>query len=329
MGCQFLVIRWSGMGDIIMTLPAIKWLKDHFDDCQITYLTDTAFAGIVEKSGLVDRIAKIDRRGFAVAGRFAPALAGTVSSLFRMRRQKVHKAFDLQGFGETAILAYLSGAPVRVGRVKESPLRRRIYNSPILADWEREHRTRYFVRAVAEACGAQAPETIDPPRLIVDSGSSGHSPAECVGLNIGASTESRRWSEENYFELAQRLAKRNFAIRIFLGPQEKFLVEKTQKICLENNWDFSIHRRIAPLIEALSGCRLLVSNDTGPGHLAAALDVPVITLFSTGTPENVRPLARKAAYFRDKEDINRIGVSAVEKACVALLESAPLKQTGP
>ena len=49
---NFLIIRWSGMGDIIMTLPAIKWLKDHFKNCHIFYLTDTAFAGIVENSGV-------------------------------------------------------------------------------------------------------------------------------------------------------------------------------------------------------------------------------------------------------------------------------------
>ena len=317
---KFLVIRWSGMGDIIMTLPAIKWLKDHFNNCHITYLTDTAFADIIEKSELVDSIARIDRRGFAAAGRFASALTGTISSLLSIRRQKIHKAFDLQGFGETAILAYLSGAPTRVGRVKESPLRERIYNSPILADWENEHRTRYFVRAVAEACGARAPASIAPPRLAAARNLNRLSPLRIVGLNIGASTESRRWSEENYYELAKRLAGKNFVIRILLGPQETFLAEKTQKICLENNWEFSIHRQIEPLIEAISECCLLVANDTGPGHLAAALDVPVITLFSTGTPENVRPLAQKAACFRDKDDINRISVSAIEEACLALMD---------
>ena len=53
---KFLVIRWSGMGDIVMTLPAIRWLKKQFKGCHISYLTDSTFAGILDHSGLVDRI---------------------------------------------------------------------------------------------------------------------------------------------------------------------------------------------------------------------------------------------------------------------------------
>ena len=113
-----------------------------------------------------------------------------------------------------------------------------------------------------------------------------------IGLNIGASTESRRWSELNFFELAKRLSPKGFAIRFLLGPQEAFLVKATRKVCRQNNWDFSLHRQVETLIKAVSECCLLISNDTGPGHLAAALDIPVITLFSTGSPDNVRPLEK-------------------------------------
>ena len=72
-------------------------------------------------------------------------------------------------------------------------------------------------------------------------------------------------------------------------------------------------------MKALSECHLLISNDTGPGHLAAALDLPVVTLFSTGSPENVRPLATRAKWFRNETDINQIAVVDVEQACLELL----------
>jgi heptosyltransferase-1 len=317
---NFLIIRWSGMGDIIMTLPAIKWLKDHFENCHISYLTDTAFAGIVEKSESVDSIAKIDRRGIATTGRFTSSVAGAISSMFRIRRKKINMAFDLQGFGETAIIAYLSGAPVRIGRIKGSPLRKHVYNSPILADWENEHRTRYFARTVAEAFGSEAPITIEPPRIKIKSNLKNPPSERIIGLNIGASTESRRWSELNFYELAKRLAPKGFAIRFLLGPQEAFLVKATKKVCRQNNWDFSLHRQIESLIKAVSECCLLISNDTGAGHLAAALDIPVVTLFSTGSPDNVRPLAKTAKWFRDIDDINRISVSVVEEASLTILD---------
>lgn len=320
MPSNFLVIRWSGMGDIIMTLPAVKWLKKQYRNCRVSYLTDTAFAGIVEKSGLVDRTVRIDRRGFAATDRFISSVTGTMKSIYYLRREKIDMAFDLQGFGETAALAYLSGAPVRVGRIKGSPLRKRIYNSAINADWEKEHRTQYFIRAVAEACGFNVPDSIDFPELAHRSDRI-ESPEKIIGLNIGASTESRRWSEKYFFELAQRLAAKGAAIRIFLGPQEKYLIEAARKACRINGWNFSSHRQMEPLMEALSQCSLLISNDTGPGHLAAALGLPVITLFSTGDPDNVRPLSKHARWFRNKNDINQIRVSDVEQAGWELLNA--------
>ena len=319
MPSNFLVIRWSGMGDIVMTLPAIKWLKKQYRNCRISYLTDTAFAGIVEKSGLVDRTVRIDRRGFAATDRFASSLAGAIKSIYSLRREKIDMAFDLQGFGETAVLAYLSGAPVRVGRIKGSPLRKRIYNSAINADWEKEHRTQYFIRTVAEACGFDVPASMDSPELAHRSDRI-EIPAKIIGLNIGASTESRRWSEKHFFALAKRLAANGAAISIFLGPQEKYLIEAARRACRINGWDFSSHRQMEPLMAALSQCSLLVSNDTGPGHLAAALGLPVITLFSTGDPDNVRPLSRNARWFRNETDINQIRVADVATACLELLK---------
>jgi len=317
---KILVIRWSGMGDIIMTLPAVKWLKEHFRNCHISYLTDVAFAAILQKSGLVDRIETIDRRGFTSPKRFLTATAGALATVHHFRGCRFNMTFDLQGFGETALLALFSGAPVRVGRIKDSSLRRWIYNNPITADWIAEHRSRYFMRAVAEACAADVPDGIDPPQLNITPGrDQGARPF--VGLNIGASTHSRRWSEQNFIKLAKRLSRRGHGIRFFLGPQEKFLTSIVRPACLENQWDFSRHTRMEPLMEAIAECRLLVSNDTGPGHLAAALGIPVITLFSSGDPENVKPLSKEAFWFRNQADINLITVSEVEDACLKLLMS--------
>jgi len=172
---------------------------------------------------------------------------------------------------------------------------------------------------VAEACAADVPDVMDPPELKITPGR-GPGARTFVGLNIGASTDSRRWSEQNFIELARRLSRRGHGIRFFLGPQEKFLATIVRPACLENQWDFSRHARMEPLMQTIAECRLLVSNDTGPGHLAAAMGIPVITLFSSGDPENVKPLAKEALWFRNQADINLITVSEVEDACLKLLK---------
>jgi heptosyltransferase-1 len=318
MANRFLIIRWSGMGDVVMTLPAVKWLLDQFPNGYICYLTDRSFAKIPELSGHVHRIETIDRRGFIFAKRLLPAAIGTLTTVYRLRRMQFDVTFDLQGFGETSILAYLTGAPVRVGRIKNSSLRKRLYTTPIQADWEREHRSDYFLRAVREAIGHQTAAPAGRPQLPIPSENT-HTARRRIGLYLGASTESRRWSEHHFFRLAENLSKKGFMLRFFLGPQESFLISPTKKTCQRNGWEFVASNDLKALIQSLSECHLLVSNDTGPGHVAAALNISVVTLFSTGSPENVRPLAKKARWFKNEKNINQITVSEVENACLELL----------
>ncbi len=318
MALRFLVIRWSGMGDVVMTLPALKWLTGHVKDCRICYLTDPSFAPMVQLSTHVHRVETVDRRGYKSPRRLLRASWDTVITLMRLRRMKFDRVFDLQGFGETAIIAFLTGAPIRVGRIKGSRLRERLYTLPIRANWEQDHRAHFFLKAIAQAFGYPALEFPGRPLLPVDP------PAEAgnarrIGLNIGASTESRRWSEQNFFRLAQRLSQKGFHIRFFLGPQESAMESAVQERCTPHGWECIVSGDMDALIHALSGCRLLVSNDTGPGHVAAALNIPVVTLFSTGSPDNVRPLARNGRCLRNRRDINGISVSEVETACMELL----------
>ena len=317
---RFLIIRWSGMGDVVMTLPALKWLSDHFANCRICYLTDIAFEKIPKLSGLAHRVETIDRRRFKSPWGLIPAILGTLVTTRRLRRMRFHMVFDLQGFGETSIIAFLTGAPIRVGRIKGSPLRMRMYTVPIKADWEHEHRSRYFVKVIAGAWGFNAPESPARPLLPICLEKMDTGPKR-IGLNIGASTESRRWSEQYFFHLATRLSQKGFTIRFFLGPQEAFLEQTVKNRCSANHWELCQQKDLDSLLRALSECCLLVSNDTGPGHLAAALGIPVVTLFSTGSPENVGPLATHGKWFRNQTDIDRISVSEVEKAALELLSS--------
>ena len=318
---RFLFIRWSGMGDVVMTLPAVQWLRNRFDNSHITYLTDVAFAKIIETSGAVDTIETLDRKGFSRPGSLIPCLFSLLAILWRLRRGRFDFAFDLQGFGETALLAYISGAPIRIGRFKETFLRKRIYTVSINADWGRDHRSLFFLRAVTGIFDAILPNIVDRPKLKISTDGDKERDDLLIGLNIGASTESRRWSEENFFQLARRLARRGYKIRFFLGPPENFLQGAVKEICKTAGWELFSQNEMEPFMRALFECALLVSNDTGPGHLAAALDVPIVTLFSTGTPENVGPLAIRARWFRDETNINSIRVAAVEEACLELLHS--------
>lgn len=316
------------MGDIVMTLPALQWIRDRFPDAAISYLTDTSFAAIPRMSGLADEVFAVDRRGFKTPRRVIQAAGGVLKTAGRLAFSSFHAAFDLQGFGETAILARLSGAPLRAGRVKGSWLRRRMYTFSISGDWEKEHRTAFFVRAVSGAFGEPFPQGPHFPSLPRPKGAFPDT-SRVVGLNIGASTESRRWSEDHFFKLARLLSRQGWGVKFFVGPGEIPLIPKVHDACAKNRWGFSFHDRLGPFIRDLCRNRMLISNDTGPGHLAAAFGMPVVTLFSTGTPGNVAPMARRSAWLREKDDINRIRPEDVAGAALELLGPAPVIPGSP
>lgn len=318
MAKNFLVIRWSGMGDIVMALPALRFLKEREPGCHVTFLTDRAFSAIPRWSNLADEVVFIDRQAFKNPRTRLKAASGAVAAVRALRKRKYDIAFDLQGFGETALLAFLSGSPARVGRVKGSKLRERIYTRNIRQDWATVHRSRFFVDAVAFGLGVGQPEAFDPPAIFFDSVETAFD-RPTVALNIGASTPSRRWPEDRFLRLAGELSRQGFGAHFLLGPQEAFLLEEVRNGCEANGWTFALHREMGPLAKDIAGCSLMVSNDTGPGHLAAAMGLPVVTLFSTGDPDNVRPLAPRSRWFRDAEEIGRIDPMDVLAACLELL----------
>ncbi|MBU2490345.1 MAG: glycosyltransferase family 9 protein [Proteobacteria bacterium] len=317
MAPSFVIIRWSGMGDVVMALPAVRLLKENFPGCRTTFLTDLPFAPLVELSGLVDRVIPLDRRGFETPGRRLSGVRSLFAALAALSAAKPDVAFDLQGFGETAVLARVSGAPVRVGRIKNSGLRKRIYNRAITADWEQDHRALYFSRVIAKSLGLAEPVAPEPP--VLPSRFPDRSGLSVAGLNLGASTENRRWSLAHFLDLGKKLEKEGLSVRVFCGPQEAHILPEVQAFCKDRGWDLVLSPSTVRMVRGIDECRVLVSNDTGPGHVAAALGVPVATIFSTGDPDNVRPLAPATAWFRDKEDINRIRVEPVFEACMRLV----------
>ncbi len=116
---NILLIRLKSIGDVVLTLPAANRLRDLFPQARITYLTSKENASVVKVFPAVDEIITLDR---AALRRFAPRAvwAGTVGLAWRLRRARFDLVVDLQGYGETALFAWLTGAPQRWGSIYRS-----------------------------------------------------------------------------------------------------------------------------------------------------------------------------------------------------------------
>ena len=311
---DILVIRYSGLGDLVMMLPALAGLKARYPEAAITLLTDASnrhFAHIA--GGLIDHTLTVDRAVLKRSGRWA-ALGEIWRMIRGVRARRYDRLYDLQSFGETATLSRLARATHKSGAPKKSKYNygyhRRITR---LRD---HHRSQLFQRI------AGVDETLGQPRLLLDPEGERYrdellargAEQPVVGLNIGSTQESRRWSHEHFAALAERLSPR-YRVLLFIGPREKRFESYFAGV------EVVTDTTLSQLAGAIAACDLFVSNDTGPAHMAGALDVPTLTLFSTGDDFEVGALAPHKRFIK-REPIDAIGVGEVEASLGALAAEA-------
>ncbi|MFA6630112.1 MAG: glycosyltransferase family 9 protein [Sulfuricurvum sp.] len=316
---RFLIIRYSGLGDLVMLLPTLRKLKTHYPDSTVTLLTDTSNRDFAKLScGLINDTICVNRKVFKQK-HFVAAAKEIIAMLFKIRK-RFDIVIDFQSFGETATISYLSNAKEKWGAEKKSKYN---YGYTDLVPYDTSgHRSQLFARI------AKVDESLSRPKICLTQNSELFRQAiaakldqskPTIGLNIGSTSESRRWSEQNFFQLASDLSER-YTILVFIGPLEQQYKEVFKDFAIVEN------TTLEQLCGAISLCSYFISNDTGPVHLAGALGIPTLTLFSTGEDENVGCLNPYKRALR-KPDINAITVSDVSDELKALENDSCLFDT--
>ena len=113
---NILLIRLKSIGDVVFTLPAVNCLRAHFPAAKITYLTSKENADLLRGFSEVNEVIAIDRAALRGGNplKIVPEFFGLIR---RLRTGKFDLVVDFQGYGETAWLARLTGAPQRWGSV--------------------------------------------------------------------------------------------------------------------------------------------------------------------------------------------------------------------
>lgn len=302
---KILIIRYSGLGDIVMLLQTLEKLKKKYNNPEITLLTDHSNVGIIENScGVIDKIIPINRKVFKEKKVWA-LLKETKNLFFNLRKKRYDLLIDFQNFGETATLSYLAKATTKIGAPKKDK-----YNygyTEIVQRNHSGHRSQFFSRI------AGISDKLDFSKLSLEKNGEKYKKhllnqldktKKTVGLNIGSTQESRRWSEQNFYKLAKEL-ENEFNILVFIGPSEMKFKSVFEELNIIKNTSLN------ELCGAISSCDFFITNDTGPAHIAAGFNVPTVTLFSTGTDENVGALIYKKESIQ-RDNINEISIEEVK-----------------
>ena len=308
---NILIIKPSSLGDIVLTLPALSALRRSFPDAKISWLIRPEFAPLLDNHPHLDNIIHFDRKFLGKAWYNPRAFAALLSLIHKLRRpcsaealregeSKFDLVIDLQGLFRTASLAWLSGCKKRFGMTTAREFAHIFYTHKLAQDQSCIHLVDYYLK-IAQAAGAadlSVEFILNIDRTAADSVRrllTEHkiNPDNYAVIVPGSAHSDKCWPTERFAALAEKISSQfGFSI-VATGTQaEKSVVETLRRktsVRLTNLAGLTNLRELTALIKS---ARLVVSNDTGPGHIAAALGVPVVLIFGRSNPARVAPYGR-------------------------------------
>jgi len=297
---KILIIRNDGIGDLLNSTPAIALLRQNYPNAEITVLACPLNAPILIGNPDVDRILIFDRGG---AHR---RLRDRLRFYLNLRREAYDLAVAMRTASWSNWVAFLSGARYRLGRYHKR------FKSTLTHAWRGKYRKGHvhevdrnfeLVRLICEGEGVRRlvlhlldDEVAQAKRRLADWGIA---PDDfLVGIHPGGSSFDKRWPEANYAEVADRLVReRGAKILILRGPEEAELERNIREGMLSESIVYA-PKSIRELAALLKCCHLVVCNDSGPMHIAAALNVPMVAIFGPTDHVAWKPLSESATVVR-------------------------------
>lgn len=289
---KILVVQTSSLGEVILLIPSLRALRAALPEATISCLVRPSTAAVLEGQGLADEIVIIEKPS---------SLLETFRVAGILRKRQFDLALLFHRSFRAAFMAFLAGIPERVGvavQFRGWILTRRVPNrrSPVQHEMDRDLD---LVRAIGFEPGL--------PDMSLDLTSAVRQTAadrlagmgigldeRVLGLWPGAGWASKRWPAGNFAETGRRLLEAGFTDRVMVlwGPGEDAVAREIAD---------SIGPRAmapAPLIplDLLSGflarCDLLITNDTGPMHMANAIGIPLVVIMGPTLPGRWGPVDR-------------------------------------
>ena len=291
---RVVVVGPSWVGDAVMATPALKLLRDHLPDATIDVLT---------RRPVDDVLASLDRISAVKASRPRHP-AEHLKLVGWLRDQRYDAALLFSNAFKSALLAAAAGIPIRVGYDRDARgglLTQRLHASkragsmPWKPKWARVPAARYYLDAAAALLGNEPPTSVpmmelalgpadqaEARRLLLEAGVL--EGERFVVLNPGGNNEAKRWPADRFIALGKHLQQsHDVRVLVNVSPSEAVLCGVIARGLGAGPGAAAALPAIGGSIPGLKGllaqASLLVTNDTGPRHIAAAFGTPVVSLF--------------------------------------------------
>lgn len=279
---KILITRLRFIGDIILTTPVIRAVRQKFPNSYIAYLADKNAITLLENNPYLNELIPFD---------FKWKLSEQIAFFKKLKGKKFDIVIDLFGNPRSAILSFLSGAKIRIGG--EFGWRKFLYTHPIPRTNERKNaikfhldylkplginnvvnfKTEIFLLEEEINWGKNYLKSkgLDPDKKII------------VGLHPGATWPAKMWFKENFAKLADEITS-NFKASIAITHNESETKLAYDVFNLSSKKDIVVldTLNLRQLASVIANLNFYISNDSGPMHISVAVGTKTMALFGPG-----------------------------------------------
>ncbi len=327
---KILLIKLSALGDVVHAIPVLNKLRRRYPNARIDWLVTPGIAELLRHNPAIDNVIAFLRDEWSEPWRPA-AYVSTARLIAQLRAAEYDLVIDLQGQLRSAVFAFTSGAPVRIGFDK--PRTDAFTSLPrIIPEEARKHAW----KGAREASWLAYTDTIPLPTLDIhpverylgvgpmlglDSGPADFSfpipqdatvridglldyyevgKANIAVIAPGTVWETKQWRADAFAEVARRLLQQKYAVALVGSEGERGLCEAIAGLA-PGIVNLAGETSLSELAALVSRAAICVTNDSGPMHLAAALGRPVVSVFGPTDPVWAGP-------YRHPDSVVRAGV---------------------
>ncbi len=293
---RILIVKPSSFGDIVMTLPALALVRRTYPDAAIGWFVNAEFAGLLEGHPMLASLHIWDRGRRGSAGGFLRGAGSLRRVLREVRACGYDVAYDFQGLFRSGLVTRRSGAPVRIGFRDGRELSTLFYTERRATPESAVHAVDRYRSLVDPESAAEVefPLAIDETahvaaRALLDE--LGLGPDErFVAINPAARWPSKRWPPERFGQVATWIHRHAGVRSVCIGaPGFRNVARTVAAAGGDAVLDATGQTSLKQLAALLHNAAFLLTNDSGPMHLAVAAGTPVVALFGPTDPARIGP----------------------------------------
>ena len=313
---RILLIKLRYLGDVVLSTPVLPLLHKQFPEAKMTFLVNPGTAGVLQDNPYLDEVWVLPRKPWW----------RQLGFIRRVRGAKFDTVIDLTDGDRSAFLSWVTGAPVRLGYNRDRRWRGKFYSQVLPSAYGSMHMVDYHQQAIA---GLGIHESVGKPEVYIysevrqqdkeefDDFSANGQPL--VLLHPTARYVFKAWPLERFAAVADWLSGKGIRVALIGSQREILIGQQIMNLTKHKPINLMGKTRLSQLTALMKRSLLLIGNDGGPMHIAAAVGCPVLGLFGPTDPAVWGPRGIKVKVIYkglNSEECFYQGCSRGEESCM-------------